>query len=960
MPHRTKAARPAIRRTVLALACASLASAAWSQEDTSQPAVQKIEVTGSRIKRIDAEGTSPVTVLRRESIQQTGATTISEALATLTSSNADLDDLGGSNSFAAGASSASMRGLGKQSTLVLLNGRRISAFPLADYQEVFSNLDTLPLDAVDRIEVLKSGGSSIYGSDAVAGVINIITRSSYQGLQARVTAQQSANNGEFQSQSAALTGGFGDMANDGYNVLANVEFYHRDSFFWQDLLGDVNPKYRRYSPSLGAPSTYSYPGNVNFQAVPGCTNVNDAGQCLYDRATRFEVIPPTERTNMLVSGHMRLGEDMTGFAELLYSRIEAAYNNPYALYGGGPNVDAGPTVWGNPTTGDSKTFYYRMLPVGHPLNPTDEEAEFQYRFVDAPSDRRTTTDQYRFLAGVQGVWSTFDWEVAGGVMGGRTKDVNRGTLSDSGFKAMIGDYKNGVDPVDADFFNKPNGYRIGQKNSKAVLDTLFPSFGFTGETTQTFLDGKVSGDIAKWAAGNVGLATGFDLRHEKMKITPDERLATGDIVGYGVSSSDASRTFGALFAEVSLPIFKTLEAQVAGRIDHFPGFPTHFSPKLGMRFQPIPELLFRGTFEGGFRAPNLTESAKSTKFAFAPGISDPQRCDQAGALADDLAAAALALPADDPLRAVYLARADAVQQNECGTSIPEITANNPKLKPETSKSFTLGLGFQPIRHWSGTVDYWRIYRKDEIGLRSIQEMLSAEASQPAGTINRAPLASDADRALDPTFQLNGLNGANEFTTYGVTAGAITSVHDMFLNLLRTKTSGLDLSVKGEIPTPAGPLSLDVDTTYTIDYRNWSTTRDGWGDNLAGRYGTPRWVVNVTTGMKTGDFGHSLRYVWNSSTSLQSDFDDEEWTIEGCADARVPIPASDCKVRDYHRWDYSIAYSGIKDFVIGLNVRNLFNQRPPADLRALNFSTIPPDAEDVQGRMLKLSLQYKFM
>ena len=145
MPHRPKAARPAIRRTVLALACASLVTAAWSQEDTTNQPAQKIEVTGSRIKRIDAEGASPVQVLRRENIQQTGATTITEALSTLSSSTSSLTDIGGSNSFAPGASSASLRNLGKQSTLILLNGRRISAYPLADYSEVFSNLDTLPL-----------------------------------------------------------------------------------------------------------------------------------------------------------------------------------------------------------------------------------------------------------------------------------------------------------------------------------------------------------------------------------------------------------------------------------------------------------------------------------------------------------------------------------------------------------------------------------------------------------------------------------------------------------------------------------------------------------------------------------------------------------------------------------------------------------------------------------------------
>ena len=956
MPHRHKAARPAIRRTVLALACASLATAAWSQEDTTNQPAQKIEVTGSRIKRIDAEGASPVQVLRREAIQQTGATTITEALATLSSSTGSLTDIGGSNSFAPGASSASLRNLGKQSTLVLLNGRRIAAYPLADYSDVFSNLDTLPLDAVDRIEVLKSGGSAIYGSDAVAGVINIITRTNYTGAQVMVSAQQSIDNGEFQSQTASLTGGFGDMAADGYNILANVEFYHRDNFFWRDVLGYTNPKYAERDPNYGSFSSYSYPGNIiGVGPVDGCKTIVN-GLCMYDRYSRFEVVPPTDRTNLLLSGHMRLGEDMTGFAEVLYSRIEAAYHSPFALYGSAN----GSITWGDRETGNSKFFYYRYLPSTHPLNPTGDEVQLRYRFVDAPSEEHTTTDQYRALLGVQGVWSNFDWEVAGGVMGGRTRDKQRGAFSESGFKAMIGDYKDGIEPVDPDFFNKPNGYHIGQKNSSAVLNTLFPTFGYKGDTTQTFVDGKISGDIAKWDAGSVGLATGFDLRHEKMTITPDDRLASGDIVGFGVSQSDASRSFGAVFAELSLPLAKSLEAQVAGRLDHFPGFPTHFSPKVGLRYQPIPELLLRGTYEGGFRAPNLTESAESTKFAFSTGINDVKRCPQAQALSIALTELANTLPDTDPNQALLLARADSVVQNECSTGIALVTANNPDLKPETSRSFTLGLGFQPIRNWSATIDYWNISRKNEIGLKSIQDLLTKEGSLPTGVLNRADLDTPADYALDPTFLTADRSelGVNEFTEFGVSAGALQSVHGMFENLLKTKTDGIDFSVKGEVPTPVGPVNLDVDATYTLSYRAWSTTRDDWGDNLAGRYGISRLVAAITAGMKTGDFNHSLRHVWRSGTSLQADFDDTTWSLLGCDDQG--LDRKDCKLGQYRRWDYSLSYTGFKDMVLGMTVRNLFRERPPVDYRAFGGGTIPPDQEDAQGRMLKLSLQYKFM
>ncbi|MGM9487937.1 TonB-dependent receptor plug domain-containing protein [Ideonella sp. YS5] len=939
MSYRHRVAAHGLRLTLLSFACASLASPAWCEEDPSATP-QKVEVTGSRIKRIDAEGASPVQVLNRVDIERSGATTTAEFLSSLSSATGGLSDLGGNGSFAPGASAPSLRNLGKQSTLVLLNSRRIAAYPLADYSEVFSNIDTLPLEAIDRIEILKSGGSALYGSDAVAGVINIITRSNYQGLQLNASAEQSLQNGKFQAQTAALTGGIGSLDGDGYSVLANLEVYHRASFFWSDVIGDSNPAYAAFSPSFGTPSTFSYPGNViGVGPVQGCQNVTD-GLCLYDRYQRFEVVPATDRTNLLVSGRMRLADSLTGFSEVLLSHIESIYQSAYQPYG----QALGPTIWGDPLTGGLKFFDPRGLPVGHPLNPTDEEVEFRYRFVDGPPVERTTTDQYRVLAGLQGMWDSYDWELAGGVMGGRTRDRQRGGFSDSGFKQVIGDYT--ATTLPPDFFNKPDGYRIGQPNSAAVLDTLFPTYGYTGTIVQAFVDGKITGDIARWDSGNVGLATGFDLRHEQARITPSQSLATGDIVGNGLSSSDASRSYEAVFAELSLPLMKTLEAQVAGRLDHFPGFPTHFSPKVGLRYQPVPELLLRGTYEGGFRAPNLNESAKSTKFSFEPGVDDPKRCPQAVALSTDLRAQAEALPKGDPGKSLLLARADSVAQNECGANISGSSLNNPNLKPETSRAFTLGIGLQPAARWNATVDYWNIHRRNEIGLRGTSDLLAVEDSLPAGTLTRGTLADD------PTFT------AAEQAQYGVKVGPLQSVRAMFQNLFQTKTAGVDLSVKGEVPTTVGPVSIDIDATYLLSYRAWSNARNGFGDNMVGRYGMPRWNVNLTGGLQTGDFRQAVRFVWSGATSLQGDFDDTTWSSAGCDENG--IAAKDCRMKAYQRWDYSLSYSGIQDLVLGLHLNNVFNQRPPVDLRAFGFDgIIPPSAEDVQGRLLKLTLQYKF-
>jgi len=933
---------PAFRLSLLALACAALAQPAMSQEQPAS-APQKVEITGSRIKRIDAEGASPVQVLKREELEATGATTVREMLDSLASSSGGLSDIGGSNSFAPGATAASLRNLGKQSTLVLLNGRRIAAYPLADYQEIFSNIDTLPGEAVDRIEILKNGGSSLYGSDAMAGVINIITRKDYQGIQVDASERKSLRNGEFKSRDAALTAGFGDFARDGWNVLGNIEAFHRDGFFWREVLDDVNPAYKKVSASFGSFSTYSYPGNIIGQGpLDGCATVI-GGLCRYDRYQRFQVVPDSSRVNSLLSGRLRLDGDKEAYGEVLLSNIRTGYKSAFQTYG----AAASPITWTDPNTLQPLTFYYRGLPAEHPLNQLGEEAEFRYRFVDAPTYNNADTFQYRALTGLKGSLSAWDWDVAVGAMGGNTDNKQRGAFSNSGFKSMIGDYNK--DTLDADFFNKSGGYQIGKQNSDSVLSTLFPEYGFKGKVTQVFADGKISGDVGQLPGGPIALALGYDLRHESMSVTPSDRIASGDMVGYGTSASSASRSFGALFGEADLPITKELEGQVAARLDKFPGFGAHLSPKLGLRFQPAKEVMFRATAETGFRAPNLSESAPSTKLAFETGVSDPQRCPQATALANDLTAQADALPDTDPNKPLLYARADQVQTNECSAGVANITANNPTLKPETSRSFNLGMVLQPAAKWSTTVDYWNIERRNEIGLKSTQDLLSVESTLPAGEISRGTLAND------PTFS------AAEQTQYGVTKGAIVSLTNRFENLFKTKTSGLDFSVKGELPTPFVPVEMDVDATYTINYQVFSAAINRYGLNLSGRYGLSKWLVNTTWTIKTGDFTHSMRWAYAEGTKLVGDFTDENsnFTAAGCASQK--IAASDCRVKNSNRWDYNLGWNPMKSLHLGLHIGNVFQQRPPVDYNAFGGSAgiIPSSLTDAEGRTAKLSASYKF-
>lgn len=956
------------KKSVVAVAL-TLASShvAFAQQGEADKPIQKVIVTGSNIAHIDAETATPVTIMRREDIVRTGANSVTELLNTLTSaSQGSLSDIGGSNSFASGASSVSLRALGKQSTLILLNSRRVAPYALADYNEVFTNLDALPLDAVDRVEVLRNGGSAVYGSDAVAGVINIITRGDYQGLQAKASQNRSLENGNFKTSTASLTGGFGDFANDGYNVLANVEVFKRDSVMWRQVVDQMNPiygeKFSAVAPgsgrifgNRGAPSSFSYPGNIIGQGpVPGCTTVV-SGLCQYDRFSRFQATPEAKRVNGLVSGKLRINDKVDGFAEVLFSHTETDYLSALPTYG----ATSGDVTWADPRTNELLTFQYLPMPASHPLNKTGELADFRYRFGDAGGTHNVKSDQYRVLTGLRGTVNNYDWETAIGVMGGKVKERSRSALSNSGFKQVIGDYSNFTlnedgdrVPGDRNFFN--HEYKIGQPNSAQVLNTLFPESGYDGKITQYFVDGKISGEIAKLDGRSVGLAVGGELRHEKLDINPTLNLQQGDIVGNGAASANSKRSTGAAFAEVNVPVTSKLEIDGAARVDKYQGFNAHVSPKLAFRFEASKQLLLRGTVESGFRAPNLTESAQSSKYGFNT-VEDPKRCPAARKFSDDLQARAAALPDSDSNKQVLLAQADTVVSNECTAGTFSKVRNNPDLKPETSRSATLGFVFEPVKGYSVSVDYWNIVRKDEIGLKSTKDLLAAEDAQPEGTILRGTY--DSDR----TFT------AADRDTYGVKAPPLIGTSGMFENVSKTKTSGVDIAASGRFNTRYGKVNVDANATYLADLRYYSPTRGGYGDNLSGHYveatdaPAPKWVANATFALDSGSFSNALRVTFNSRTKLQGDFFDESYTIAGCA-SENGWSESECRVRSYVRWDYTFAYRGIKNWTLTAFVRNVFDQRPPANLRqfASNGSgIIPQDVEDVQGRSLRLTAEYKF-
>ena len=861
----------AVRVALAVLASATLA-VAHAQQTTSdqssdhsgeQSAPKQVLVTGSNIKTVEVETASPVQIITKADIQRQGVTNVADLLNNLAAStpNGSLSDINGSNSFAPGGTNVTFRNLGEQATLVLLNGRRLPSYALADYTAVFVNVDAIPIDAIERVEVLKVGASAIYGSDAVAGVINIITRQDFQGIEVSADRTQSTQSGTFRTNKASITGGFGDYDKDGYNFMFNADFYKRDNVMWTDLLGYTNPALSNTSPSFGTTSSYSYPGNIidgpSTQPVASCpANEIQDGLCKYNRYDRFQAVPESIRNNFYSQGTLNIGGGNQAFGEAFYSNIKTYYLSPYPYYGDG----LAPAQWGNPTTGQPLTMNYLGLPYNSPLNPTgDDGVGYRYRFTDAPSYQNVDSDEYRVLGGLRGtIGKDYDWETAVGVMGSKTTTQQQGAFSASGFIQEIGNYNNyrlNLNPyvalnytaTDPNFFDQPNGYHPGQVNSAAVLNTLFPVFGYSGEDKQGWVDGKISGPLFELPAGMSKFAFGGEVRHESYAITPSANLESGDIVDYGISEADASRTTESAYVELNIPIVKNLEANLALRADKYPDLETHFSPKLALRYTPTDWMLLRGTIEHGFRAPNMVESANSLKFAFDSGTSDPQRCPAATQLYNALINEANALNPNDPQVAVLYARAESVQANECAFGLADEVKNNPALQPESSRTVSVGLVLEPIKGYSTSMDYWNIDRKNTIGLESTSQLLDGGPIPAGTTVTRAPLNVNAD----PTFT------AAEIAQYGVTVGPLEDIIREMQNISEQRTSGIDFEAKGSNKTGIGRFSAAFDATYLIGY--YDSSISDIHDNLAGQYGYPRLNGSITLSLDVGPVLSSIRF-----------------------------------------------------------------------------------------------------
>ena len=642
----------------------------------AQQQLERVEITGSAIKRVQAEGPAPVEIYTRKDIDRTGATTISELVKNIAS--LDIDDQGEltSNSpTGSGSANLQIRGLSERNLLVLLNGRRLPVAALQDGSGAGAAVDinNIPLSAIDRIEVLKDGGSAIYGADAVAGVINFITKKNYTGFDVKLSYGQSSRS-DAKERSGGLVFGLGDYDTTGFNVLAALDVFKRDPLLRSARDITRSADWRRFDSGKGFDGRSSFSPVGNIVAGPGapgqvrpCDPADlKGGLCRFDFSkTILTSINGADRSSGMLIGNLKLGQDMRGFAELIASESKDKFE-----------AQPAPFAYDNPN--DGNTYRYRAM-----------------QFGPRTTDRKSSL--VNLVVGLEGTTRNIDWDVAVG------QGTNRARNNDSNYAATDLVYA----ALDAGTFDP-----TVTTNPQALLDSLKIRPVRDGKSVIRFINAKASGQLMELGGGPLAYAVGVSFNKESLADIPDANQIAGNVLGsIAQSTVDAKRDFKAVFGELQIPIFKGMEAQVAVRHDSYTGLSavingtrssfsgnSKTSPKFAIKYQPISQFLVRASYAESFLAPSLKqlfggqdEGANST--------SDPAIC--------------AAFP---------------TLSGTCDNfPYKQLTGSNPNLKPETGKTVNIGFVVEPTNAFSMGIDFFEIRKKDEITQPTVETAVAAGA-----------------------------------------------------------------------------------------------------------------------------------------------------------------------------------------------------------------------------------------
>jgi len=765
--------------------------------------LDRIEVTGSRLKRSEIEGALPVTVIDRAQIDASGEVSVADYLRT-TNFNSVGQFRPQSGSSAQAGAFADLRGLGGQRTLVLIDGHRAPKAPFSAGSG--TDLNAIPLAAVERIEVLTDGASAVYGADAVGGVINLILRKDYNGAQ--VTVGHSSPKWGPTDEASILFGVSGDRGHivGGFSHNRRAMIYTNSRPWGQELgVSSYGNNWRSFDPVTGAPLGV-------LTAVPGgCTNDNfwmqENGRCSFNFNATAADEASYGNKSFFLNGEVQINDDWS-----TYFSSTVVNTQSFGRYAPTPGVVNITDAAVNPNPGANTYLYHRFAAAGNRDNQTDANVyDLMLGFRGAVSDTIDADFGVRY--------NTYKYYEFG-------RNYIVGSLAEQAI--VSGDYNifdPGATPVDV----------LNSIKATITRDSTF--------TTKEAFGNVTFNDVFEMGGGSAGLVVGGEFRKEDYADIYDSLSSAGVILGSSGASSGGGREVSSIYAEMLLPFTSTLEADIAGRYEKYSDYGSNFAPKVALRWHPIDSLTLRGSVGRGFVAPTLDVITQETAFSADP-IQDPATClDNLG----DTAANRLLCTGQDPDEDAPEFQVDSYREKAEG------------LGAEKSSQYSLGVVWDATDWLNLTVDYWNIKIEDRIAFFSSQKIIDIQLGEDPTPMPGAPCSIQRDsftNALGSPIQEihNCYFNQGEVQTDGVDA---------------TLRGNFDLGGSGKLnstlqaswiheQTVDGGENLAGINGFPKVRATWSNawSRGDWSANLAARYIGPN-----------GDYSHYTTYDANVGIEL---------------------------------------------------------------------------------------------
>lgn len=969
---------------------------------TSAPAAQADEeagiiVTGSRIRQDPTRSALPLQVITPQDLSREGINSPEQLISYLSTNGNGADNLASNTDVTSGAqrgtnglSAANLRGQGSASTLVLLNGRRVAAHGLTGSAV---DVNQIPFAAIERVEVLKDGASAIYGTDAIGGVINFITRTTFQGV-SLTGFTDITERGDSPIYRITGTAGYGDLGTQGFNVMASVSKSWNGILRgeWRDFVNGNQPDRGLSIDTRGTPvatifpnganpifapsgsllsgvalpvpgQTFQATGGVNILDLPGGAGCEsfDGGMaydhllwannpafyaCAWDTGRAAILQQPLETLTYYGRATVALGDhqisaEVTGsqadsskqFSANQYSgntsttplyyplnaNTAAIYNDVYdRLAAVFPTIGAvgDRTVDAVGRYGRPIAYRWRCTACGPREYVTDTETFRAGLFVEGPIggdwDYRAgasyAESQANSVLGTgysyRGVFSSTaraqQSGIPGAVSGGL--DTRAPTAPGASAPGIVGLLNSGLINI---FSEAKTPQELALLQSVSADGTVL----YGGKYDVLQFDASVAGSLFELPGGTVKLAVGADYRREGYSFngSPEAEFNRPEIFNVAFDNINAldgvSRTVKAAYAEVLIPIFDMLEVTAAGRVDDYSGFGSTFNPKFTAKFTPTDWLLFRGSYNTGFRVPTFNQIFNGVTQSPNPGntLVDPTTC-PSGAVS--------ALPG-------------------CSAITPDtLSGGRLELGPETSEQYSVGVVIRPAPRFSLSVDYWSIAVDDTIGALTLRQAL------------------DNIQFLDPArFQR--------------TNGVLTLVDLRFDNIGSRRTKGLEFAFRGGVDGLGGSFDAGLDGTWLLEKKEKFVPTAPFEDvigkfTFAGDLGL-EWKHNAWVTYTRDEFSVTFSQIFRSGYENQA--------LPGIENGTVTRPGFNEFVDDYIIYNMSVSQRFGDRFKLTAGVKNLFDTDPPFaityDSNTGAGSSWEPRVADPRGRSFTILAEVLF-